>query len=369
MIMLLHKNKKKNKIVITAGGTGGHVFPALSLAEELIRKKNNVVFIFDPRVRKIIFQNKHLFKKKFIKYYSLNISKNLKYIFTNFLSLIRAIFILKKEKPNLIVGFGGYTSFVTLISAKILLKPIILHEQNISIGLINKLFLPISRKIILGMGDKNNLNVYSDEKYVFIRNPVRKSILNLRKRIRFNFNKKKIVILIIGGSQGAMILGTIIPEVINLIPEKIRKRIFVYHQCSEKNFKEIKSKYISMNIKANCKIFFNNLPEIMFKSNLVISRAGASSISEITALGRPAILIPYKFAKNNHQLKNAKWFASKGAGTFFEEKDLNIEVLKRKIVEFLSDFEKLKKMSKLSYLLADTQAQKKISQLINEIKK
>ena len=94
------------------------------------------------------------------------------------------------------------------------------------------------------MGDKNNLNVYSDEKYVFIRNPVRKSILNLRKRIRFNFNKKKIVILIIGGSQGAMILDTIIPEVINLIPEKIRKRIFVYHQCSEKNFKEIKSKYI-----------------------------------------------------------------------------------------------------------------------------
>ena len=364
--MYFYKNKKRIKVVIAAGGTGGHVFPAISLVEELIKQKKEVIFLFDHRVKEIVLQNKKLLKNKFVEFYILNISKNFKNIFSSALSFFKVFLLLIKERPNIVLGFGGYTSFTTLLSAKILFKPIILHEQNIVIGFVNKLFLPIARKIILGWGDERNFNSPTNEKYFFIRNPVRKKVLNLIKKFKFEFTKDKIILLVIGGSQGAIILGNIIPEAISLIPKNIRKNLYIYHQCSKQNIMEIKKKYISMNLKATCKTFFKNLPEIMYKSDLVVSRAGASSLSEITALGKPAILVPYKFAKNNHQIENAKWFKAKGAGDVLREEELSRESLKKKILEFLSNFNKLKKMSKKSYKLGDSESVKKISKLIND---
>ena len=363
--MLLSKNKKI-KVAIVAGGTGGHVFPAISLVEELIKQKNEVIFVSDPRVKKIIFENKDILKKKFIKFYILNISKKFKNIFSNILSFFKIFFILIRERPNVIVGFGGYTSFTTLLSAKILLKPIVLHEQNIQIGFVNKLFLPIAKKIILGWGDEKNFNFSNNKKYFFIRNPVRRKIILLRRKLRFKFKQDKIILLVIGGSQGSIVLGKVIPDALKLIPRNLRKKIYVYHQCAKQNIMEIKKKYISINLKATCKVFFNDLPDIMFKSDLVISRAGASSLSEVTALGKPAILIPYKFAKNDHQIKNAKWFVEKGAGTLLREEELNSLSLKKKILEFLTNISKLKKAAKKSYQLGDPESVKKILKLIND---
>ena len=362
--MNLYKNKK-TKIAIVAGGTGGHIFPAISLVEELIKQKNEIIFLLDPRVKRIVSQNKKFLNKKLIRFYVVNVSKNFKNVFYTFINFFKIFFLLFKEKPNVILGFGGYTSFTTLLSAKILFKPIILHEQNIQIGFVNKLFLPMAQKIIVGWGEKKTFNFQTNKKYFFILNPVRKKILSLRRKLNFKYKKNKIVILIIGGSQGAVVLGTIIPNALNLIPLNIRKNIYVYHQCSKHNIMEVKKQYISMNLKSTCKVFFKNLPEIMFKSHLVISRAGASSLSEIAALGKPAILVPYKFAKNNHQIKNAKWFVEKGAGIILKEKDLNILLLKKKILEILTNIQKLKQMSKKSYQLCDPNSAKKISELIN----
>ena len=165
--MYFYKNKKRIKVVIAAGGTGGHVFPAISLVEELIKQKKEVIFLFDHRVKEIVLQNKKLLKNKFVEFYILNISKNFKNIFSSALSFFKVFLLLIKERPNIVLGFGGYTSFTTLLSAKILFKPIILHEQNIVIGFVNKLFLPIARKIILGWGDERNFNSPTNEKYFF----------------------------------------------------------------------------------------------------------------------------------------------------------------------------------------------------------
>jgi len=159
-------------------------------------------------------------------------------------------------------------------------------------------------------------------------------------------------------------LDNIIPESLHLLPNQIKKNIEVYHQCSKNNFNSVKKNYLKNKIKCTCKTFFNNLPDIMFKSQFVISRSGASTLSEISALGKPSILIPYKFAKNNHQEKNAKWLIDKGAGTMLLENELTVENLKNEIMTFIINKKKLKKMSKNSFSLGDSMSLIKLSKLI-----
>jgi UDP-N-acetylglucosamine--N-acetylmuramyl-(pentapeptide) pyrophosphoryl-undecaprenol N-acetylglucosamine transferase len=354
--------KKNSKIAIVAGGTGGHIFPAISLLEQLIIEKKEIIFFSDTRVRNIINKNKSLFKKKNVTFYSLRISKNFKDFFSFFKNFFKIFIFIKKNDPKIIVGFGGYTSIPFLLISKILFKPIILHEQNIIIGLTNKIFSPFSKKIIFGWGDKKKNKI--NKKFFYIRNPVRKKILNLRKKVKFITHKKRIIILIVGGSQGATILDNIIPESLHLLPNQIKKNIEVYHQCSKNNFDSVKKNYLKNKIKCTCKTFFNNLPDIMFKSQFVISRSGASTLSEISALGKPSILIPYKFAKNNHQEKNAKWLIDKGAGTMLLENELTVENLKNEIMTFIINKKKLKKMSKNSFSLGDSMSLIKLSKLI-----
>jgi len=354
--------KKNSKIAIIAGGTGGHIFPAISLLEQLIIEKKEIIFFSDTRVSNIINKNKSLFKKKNVTFYSLRISKNFKDFFSFFKNFFKIFIFIKKNDPKIIVGFGGYTSIPFLLISKILFKPIILHEQNIIIGLTNKIFSPFSKKIIFGWGEKKKNKI--NKNFFYIRNPVRKKILNLRKKVKFITHKKKTIILIVGGSQGAAILDNIIPASLNLLPNQIKKNIEVYHQCSKNNFNSVKKNYLKNKIKCTCKTFFNNLPDIMFKSQFVISRSGASTLSEISALGKPSILIPYKFAKNNHQEKNAKWLIDKGAGTMLLENELTVENLKNEIMTFIINKKKLKKMSKNSFSLGDSMSLIKLSKLI-----
>jgi len=354
--------KKNSKIAIVAGGTGGHIFPAISLLEQLIDEKKEIIFFSDTRVKNIINENRNLFKKKNVIFYSLKISRNFKDFFNFYKNFFTIFSLIKKNNPKIVIGFGGYTSIPFLLVSKILLKPIILHEQNIIPGLANKLFFPFSKKIIYGWGDKNNNKI--NKKFFYIRNPVRKKILNLRKKVKFNRNEKKIIILIVGGSQGAVIFDNVIPESLNLLPYQIKKNIVVYHQCSKNNFEIVKKNYIKNKIKSICKPFFTNLPNIMFNSQLVISRSGASTLSEIITLGKPSILIPYKLAKNNHQEENAKWLERNKASVIIKEDKLTKENLKNKILSFIKNKNILKKMSKNSFSLGDEDSLLKLSKII-----
>ena len=227
---------------------------------------------------------------------------------------------------------------------------------------------PFSKKIVIGLGRKKDSVSIFKKKYEFISNPVRKQILELRKKFSSKFNINKINILIIGGSQGANILGENIPEALNLLPKEIKNKIIVHHQCSKNNIETIKKKYSKMKLRFNCKVFFNNLPYLMSNSNLVISRAGASSLSEISSLGKTSILIPYKYAKNNHQSANAEWFKKHGASEIINEEDFSIIKLHDTIKNLLNNYKKLEKMSKNSFLLSDKNCLKKLANLILKIK-
>ena len=353
--------KKDSKIAIVAGGTGGHIFPAISLLEQLISEKKEVIFFSDKRVKNIVNENKNLFKNKKVILYTLEISRNFLNFFNFFTNLFKIFNILRKNNPNVVIGFGGYTSIPFLLISKILFKPIILHESNMIMGLANKLFYFFSKKVIFGWGGKKKNE--KNKKIFYIRNPVRKKILNLRKKVKFKINKK-INILIVGGSQGAAIFDKIIPESLNSLPYQIKKKLFIYHQCSKKNFEIVKKNYIKYKIKCSCRRFFNNLPDIMFKSNFIISRSGASTLSEIITLGKASILIPYKLAKNNHQEENAKWLERNKASVIIKEDKLNKENLKNKILYFIKNKSILKKMSKNSFSLGDEDSLLKLSKII-----
>ena len=355
--------KKNSKIAIVAGGTGGHIFPAISLLEQLISEKKEIIFFSDKRVKNIVNENKNLFKNKKVILYTFEISRNFLNFFNFFGNLFKIFNILIKNNPKVVVGFGGYTSIPFLLISKILFKPIILHESNMVMGLTNKLFYFFSKKVIFGWGDKKKYKI--NNKNFYIRNPVRKKILALRKKVDFNFKKKLINILIVGGSQGASLFDRIIPKSISLLPSDIKKKVYIYHQCSEPNLYSVKNTYEKNKIRSLCRPFFNNLPDIIFKSQFVISRSGSSTLSEITSLGRPAILIPYKFAKNNHQEKNAEWLVSKGGGKMILENEITEKRLKEEIIFFIKNKDNLKKMSKNSFSIGDDESLIKLSKIIS----
>ena len=355
--------KNNYKIAIVAGGTGGHLFPALSLLEQLVTEKKKIIFLSDIRVKKIIDKNKEFYEKKDVVFHSFKISKNFFNLPNLFSNLFKIFKIFKKNKPNIIVSFGGYTSIPFLIVSKILFKPIILHESNMIMGTANKLFYFFSKKVIFGWGDKKKYKI--NNKNFYIRNPVRKKILALRKKVDFNFKKKLINILIVGGSQGASLFDRIIPKSISLLPSDIKKKVYIYHQCSEPNLYSVKNTYEKNKVRSLCRPFFNNLPDIIFKSQFVISRSGSSTLSEITSLGRPAILIPYKFAKNNHQEKNAEWLVSKGGGKMILENEITEKRLKEEIIFFIKNKDNLKKMSKNSFSIGDDESLIKLSKIIS----
>ena len=354
--------KHKYKIAIVAGGTGGHIFPAISLAEQLILEKKKVLFLSDNRTKKIFNNYRRIFSKDDIKFYHLQISRKIKDFFNFFNNLYKIFCIIIKENPKIVIGFGGYTSIPFLIISKILLKPLILHEQNIILGSANKLFLLFSKKVIFGLGDKNKKVL--NKRFFYIRNPVRKKILILRRK-KFNYNKKKISLLIVGGSQGATIFDNLIPKTINLLPLSLKRRINIFHQCSKNNLRVVKKSYREFKINAVCKSFYNNLPEVMFNSQFVISRCGASTLSEILTLGKPCILIPYKFAKKNHQEKNADWLVKNGVGVKISEKELTKDLFRRELIDFIKNKKKLIKMSNKSFSLGDNKSLIKLSKLIN----
>ena len=167
--------KKNSKIAIVAGGTGGHIFPAISLLEQLIIEKKEIIFFSDTRVRNIINKNKCLFRKKNVTFYSLRISKNFKDFFSFFKNFFKIFIFIKKNDPKIIVGFGGYTSIPFLLISKILFKPIILHEQNIIIGLTNKIFSEIDKKrwtsAINLASDVRNRAIYRLVKWLYLIEP------------------------------------------------------------------------------------------------------------------------------------------------------------------------------------------------------
>ncbi len=314
------------KILIATGGTGGHIFPAYSLAQYFIKNGSSVNIITDARGMKFLSNFKDL-KIEIINSETIfkNNPINIIYSFIIiFYAIIKSLIFLFKAKPKIVFGMGGYSSFPVCVAAKILRIPFIIYENNLIIGKANKFLLPFAKKMFVSYAELEGVSEKYKLKIAHIGNIVRDNILNFNKK-NVDFNDKQINILILGGSQAAKSFGEILPDIFEkCVAENIL--IKIYQQCLSSQKENLEKKYKSMKIEYELFNFTENLLYYFDKTDLAITRAGSSMMAELLNCKTPFISVPFPYAADNHQLKNAKFFEKKGYSFLIEEHELGIKL-------------------------------------------
>lgn len=349
------------KIVLVAGGTGGHFFPAVALGEELIKRKYEVHFITDLRCEKYINHDAELI----FHVIDLKRPKNI-LLFLPLLSLaiFKAIKLLFSLSPSAVVGFGGYPVVASMFAAIFLRVPIVIHEQNSYLGKVNKFFANFAKKIAISYKNTKNLPVVAKNRTVVTGGIVRKNIRELK------IVKKKsepFRIFIFGGSQGAKLFSELIPESIKALMQKQPNlKLHITQQAALEDQVKIKNIYSNLNITYELAEFFDNMANQYKNTDLVISRAGASTIEELTYIGLPVIFIPLPSAADNHQYHNAKLLEDEKCGWCMKQDDISSEKLAEKIFELISNPKILENTSK-NLLKRRKEGHKLLSNLIEEL--
>ncbi|MEA3346601.1 MAG: undecaprenyldiphospho-muramoylpentapeptide beta-N-acetylglucosaminyltransferase [Candidatus Auribacterota bacterium] len=315
------------KAVFAGGGTGGHVFPALAIAQKLKKNIPDFKIVFIGKTGKIeeIIAKKNKFTFYNIpseKFSGVRLSEISKFIFQTISGFIKAVFILNREKPDFIIGCGGYVSFPTVLAAILLMKPVYLIEQNSLPGKVNRILSPFARKVFFGM--PLEFDSKKNKKWIWTGNPLRG---NLVKKDRsevlkfFNLGPHKKYIGVVGGSQGARFFNEIMPQTLKLLGRKVD--IGVIHICGKGNKLKIKKTYRDLEIEANVLDFLEDMANIYSSIDIIVSRSGALTISEISVFGVPAVFIPYPYAAQDHQKLNAKKVSGFGAAIWMHEAEVN----------------------------------------------
>ena len=362
------KATNKNKIIISTGGTGGHVFPADSLAKNFIKNNYLVDIIIDKRGLKYLDKHEDI---KFIlnnsaTIFKKNIINSLFSVFVIFFSYIRSLVILYRSKPVVVFGMGGYASFPVCMAARTLNIPFIIYENNIQIGKSNKYLLPFAFKIFVSYQDLFGIINKYKNKVIFTGNIIREEILHFKKN--YQFKKEILNILVLGGSQAAKSFGELLPKVFEeCTKEEIKIKIF--QQCVESQNQKLKEKYENLKIDYELFNFTNNIVEYFSKTELAITRSGSSVTAELINCKIPFICIPYPHSADAHQDKNAAYFKKKGYGFLIKEKEIN-EKLFPLIKAIYNDKEILNKLieKQKNYSDADVffKINNEIKNLINE---
>ena len=351
--------ERKYKILIGAGGTGGHVFPAIALAKKFKSDGHKVVIVGTGNaLEKKIFAQYDI-ETVFFKNRFKDTSRLKKYL----AALTRPDRELRRYvaelSPQLILGMGGYASFDLCKTASelenITMPYVVIHEQNAKAGRANRYIAATQARGIIeglpgGFGRKTTLFSLSAaaEDHVFLGNPVRDEILNIDKTVRpFPDKSKNPRIFIMGGSQGARSINTTVPKAISLLMAD--HPVEVMHDSGEQDFETVKNQYLELGIDAKITNFNPNIDEAYDWADLLIGRAGAMTVSEVSAIGLPSILIPFPHAMDNHQWFNAQFLAEKGGAEVILDKDLKPDILAHTIKRIFQEENKLSDMSKSAF--------------------
>jgi UDP-N-acetylglucosamine--N-acetylmuramyl-(pentapeptide) pyrophosphoryl-undecaprenol N-acetylglucosamine transferase len=320
-------NNKLKKIIIATGGTGGHVFPAYSLAKHLIKEKIDIQLITDKRGMKYLkeYSDVNIAQIPSATISKKNIFKFSISILTILYSIFRSLILLLFNRANLVFGMGGYSSFPICIAAKILGIPFIIYENNLHIGKANKFLLPFAKKAFVSHLELEGVSNKYRNKLTKIGNIIRKEIINFQEVN--NIRDEKIKVLILGGSQAAKVFGEKLPLIFKeCLDFKIPLKI--YQQCLPEQNEVLSSAYKQLGLDYEIFNFNNNILEYFSKINLAITRSGSSMLAELINAKIPFISIPLPTSADNHQLKNAIYYEKNQYSYLIEEKDLNKNLFK-----------------------------------------
>lgn len=327
------------KILLTGGGTGGHLVPLLSVVEEIRKRDPKAEFLFvgpksdfNEALRGAGIEVREVQAGKFRRYFSL---ENFSDIFKVLVGIDEAIFHILKWKPDVVFSKGGFASVPAVIAASYVRVPVLTHESDTVSGLANKIIARRAKKVFISFPESKKY--FSEDKVIFSGNPIREDILRGdkgRAQRFFGLRENLPVVLVFGGSQGAQRINELLLG--NL--EKVLENFQVIHVCGKNNFEEIERKLDRLDLphKSRYKVYpylGEEMKDAFALADFVISRAGANSLSEIIALGKSSLIIPLPSAANNHQYLNARHFADQGMIMLAEEKELDSAKFAEKLGE------------------------------------
>lgn len=335
-------------VLLAAGGTGGHLFPAEALAHVLQSRGVTVDLVTDSRAAAYAGRfpaNKiHVIPSDTVR--GRNPLRLLRTISVLGAGVLRAAFLMLRARPAVVVGFGGYPTFPPLFAAWLTGVPRIVHEQNAVMGRANRALAALASAIATGYPNIFGARPDLARKATHTGNPVRDAV---RRAASVSYRAPQaddpIRLLVFGGSQGARIMSEIVPGAIGLFSSAIRQRIQIVQQCREPDLAEVKAIYRRLNVPADVATFFDDLPVRMAASHVAIARSGASTVAELAALGRPSVLVPLPHALDNDQLANATALAAAGGALLIRQDEFTAERLARELSQLLGDPDTLAAMA------------------------
>lgn len=361
------------KIIVSGGGTGGHIYPALTLIDAIKAKRSDAEFLYVGTEKGL---EADIVPKAGINFTALKLEGGLERRFTleNISRAANAVWsikhasdVIKDFKPDVVVGTGGYVCGPILLAASLMKVPTLIQEQNAVAGVTNKILSKFVDKIAVGTRDA--LKNFPPEKTTYTGNPIRAEVLAAKREDglrEFNFNDDKPIVLISGGSRGARSINNAMIDVLKSAAQKNSAQFL--HVTGKGEFDSVTKNLGDLNA-PNVKVvpYLYNMPTAMAMADLAVFRAGATGLAELTARGVPAILIPYPYAAENHQEFNARALVEAGAARMILNKDLTAEILSAKIDELLTSPELLKRMAAASLSLGKPAAANEIADMILQL--
>ncbi|MBL9049531.1 MAG: UDP-N-acetylglucosamine--N-acetylmuramyl-(pentapeptide) pyrophosphoryl-undecaprenol N-acetylglucosamine transferase [Tabrizicola sp.] len=324
-------------LLIAAGGTGGHMFPAQALAEAMLARGWRVKLSTDDRGARYAGGFPEAVKIERVASATFargGVAAKLLVPFRILGGVIGALWSQLRDRPAVVVGFGGYPSIPALTAAWVLRHPRMIHEQNGVLGRVNQLFARRVDKVACGTWPTALPSGVTGEP---TGNPVRQAVLDRAAAPYIPPGDYPMSLVVIGGSQGARVLSDVVPAAVTALPEDLRKNLRVAHQARDEDGARAAAAYEAAGVRAEIASFFTDIPRRLSEAQLVISRSGASSVADISVIGRPAILIPFAAATGDHQTANAKGLVDAAAAVMVQENALDARALAGHIAAILED--------------------------------
>lgn len=360
--------KDKGPILVTAGGTGGHVYPGLAVARALQAQNIPVIWMGTPKGLEARVIPEAGIDMVYLSVNGLR-GKGVMTLLAAPFQLIKALFqslmIMKKVKPSAVLGMGGFVAGPGGLVASLMGKPLLIHEQNAIPGLTNKLLSKFSKKVLEGFTGTFPVSSANQKKIIGIGNPVREDISSIdTPTVRLGDRWGRIHVLVFGGSLGAQILNEVVPMSLDEMP--LDKRPIVRHQAGKNKDETTKNLYEKMQVDAEVTPFIEDMAEAYEWADLVICRSGALTVAELAAAGMASIMVPYLYAVDDHQTANAKYLSDSGAAVLIPQSDLTTDSLSTVLTELCADRNKLIEMSIKARRLAKPEATDEVAALCAE---
>jgi UDP-N-acetylglucosamine--N-acetylmuramyl-(pentapeptide) pyrophosphoryl-undecaprenol N-acetylglucosamine transferase len=353
-------------VVLAAGGTGGHMFPAEALARALLTRGRRVALMTDSRGEafgeRLPGVALHRIRAG---RFSGNLLRKALGLVELALGTLEAGRQLRALGPAAVVGFGGYPSVPTMLAAARQNRPTVIHEQNAILGRANRLLASRARRVATSFAEVIGLGAVERGRVTETGNPVRPAVTALRNTPYMDSRgDAAFELLVLGGSQGARILSAVIPEALARLPEPLRLRLRLTQQARPEDLEAVRAAYALSGIEAEVRPFFDDVPARLARAQLVIARSGASTVAELTVMGRPAILVPYRYAADDHQTANARALEAAGAAWVMSEAAFTSEALSARVAALIEAPETLAKAAWAAHGLGRPDAAERLADLV-----